>query len=84
MQKDKVIKTVKDVGDVAMYIGSASIVRPFVSKKNVQLNGPLQLCAYGAGAVISFGLGSWTSNWFNKIVDTVVDFVEDISEDDDT
>lgn len=61
-----------------MYIGSAALVMPMIQKARENNNVLMGTCAIGAGAIISVGLGKIASNIFNKTVDKVSDFWDDV------
>ena len=61
-----------------MYIGTAALAMPLIQKAREKNNGLMGTCALGAGAIISIGLGKMASNIFNKTVDKVVDFIDDV------
>ena len=61
-----------------MYIGSAALAMPVIQKAREKNNGLMGICALGAGAIISIGVGKMASNIFNKTVDKVYDFIDDV------
>lgn len=71
------IQNVKTGGDLMMYIGSAGLLIPMIRKAKENQNGLMGICATGAGAILSVGLGNVASKIFNKTVDKVSDFWED-------
>ena len=79
MERTRLIKGIKNVGDLIMYIGSAAITIPAINKAKENQNGFMGSCATGAGAMLSVGLGKAASNIFNKVVDKVADFVDDVT-----
>ena len=61
-----------------MYIGSAALMLPCIKKARESQNSIMGLCATGAGAILSVGLGNAASKLFNKTVDKIADFWEDV------
>lgn len=61
-----------------MYIGTAALAMPVIQKAREKNNGLMGTCALGAGAIISIGLGKMASSIFNRTVDKVVDFIDDV------
>ncbi len=77
-RRERRIQNVKTGGHLAMYIGSAGLMMPQIQKARESQNGIMGLCAVGAGAVISVGLGGLASKIFDKTVDKVVNFWDDV------
>ena len=77
-RRKKRIQNVKTGGDLMMYIGSAGLLIPMIRKAKENQNGLMGICATGAGAILSVGLGNVASKIFNKTVDKVADFWEDV------
>lgn len=61
-----------------MYIGSTAMIIPAIQKARQNNNFLMGTCAIGAGAIISMGLGKIASGIFNRAVDKVVDFCDDV------
>ena len=76
--KKKIIENIKKGGSLAIYIGTASLMKPIISKNQEERNAVGKVCAVGAGTVISCGISSYASKFFAKMVDTVVDFLDDV------
>lgn len=77
-RREKRIQNVKTGGDLMMYVGSAALMLPCIKKARENQNSIMGLCATGAGAILSVGLGSAASKLFNKTVDKIADFWEDV------
>lgn len=77
-RRKKRIQNVKAGGDLMMYIGSAGLLIPMIRKAKENQNSLMGICATGAGAILSVGLGNMASKIFNKTVDKVSDFWEDV------
>lgn len=77
-RREKILKNVKTGGDLLMYIGSAGLMNPLIRDARQDQNGAMKLCSFGAGAILSLGLGSIASKVFNKLVDKTVDFYDDV------
>lgn len=84
MDREKIIKDVKIGGDILMYVGSAGLVKPHIQKAKENENGLLGSCSTGAGIILSAALGSVASGVFNKVVDKVVDFWDDVKPKEET
>ena len=61
-----------------MYIGSASLVMPFVQKAREDHNSVMGACAMGAGVILSIGLGNFASKLLNQTIDKAVEFWDDV------
>lgn len=79
--RSKVIQNIKNGGSLVIYIGTASLMRPLISKDNENRNAVGKVSAFASGTVISCGIASWASKFFGKMVDGVADFLEDIKPD---
>lgn len=77
-RRQKRIQNVKTGGDMVMYLGSAGLMMPWMKKSRETQNGIMGLFSTCAGAVISIGLGNIASKIFNKTVDKVADFWDDV------
>lgn len=71
-------KIIKDVGNMAIYVGTASIIKPIIKQYNQNRNPITKVCSTFTGVVISLGVSHVASKWFNKIVDKVGKFVDDV------
>ena len=76
--RDKVIKNIKKGGSIVIYIGTASLMRPMITRDNDSRNAVGKVCSMASGTVISCGVAKFASDFFNKIVDKVADFVDDV------
>ena len=76
--KSTLIKNIKTGGSMAIYVGTASIMRPIIKEHNQERNAVTKLCSVVSGTVISCGISHIASKWFGKIVDKVADFVDDV------
>ena len=76
--KDKIIKEIKTGGSIAIYVGTASIIKPMIQEHNQNRNAVTKLCTVVSGTVISCGISHVASKWFGKIVDKVANFVDDV------
>ena len=61
-----------------MYVGCAGLMIPQIQRSRENQNSLMGLCTVGAGAVLSVGLGSLASRIFDKTVDKIVDFWDDV------
>lgn len=77
-RREKRIQNVKTGGDLIMYVGSAGLMIPMIRKAKESQNGIMGVCAAGAGAILSVGLGNIASKILNRTVDKVVDFWDDV------
>ncbi len=73
----KLVNNIKTGGSIAIYVGTASIIKPIIKQYNQERNAVTKMCAYVSGTVISCGISHIASRWFNKIVDKVADFADD-------
>ena len=76
--KEKIINNIKTGGSMAIYIGTASIIKPLIKEHNQDRNAMTKLCSVISGTVISCGVSHVASKWFGKIVDKVADFIDDV------
>ena len=76
--KSKLINNIKTGGSMAIYIGTASIIRPIIKEHNQERNAVTKICSVVSGTVISCGVSHIASKWFGKLVDKVYDFVDDV------
>lgn len=74
----KLIKNIKNGGSMAIYIGTASLVKPIVKEHSEERSNLSKLCTVFTGTVISLGVSALASKWWNKLVDNVTDFWDDI------
>ena len=77
-KRERLLKNVKLGGDLLMYIGSAGLMNPIIRDARVNQSGPMRACSFGAGTILSLGLGSLASKVFNKLVDKTVEFYDDV------
>lgn len=76
--REKVISNIKTGGSMAIYVGTASIIKPIIKEHNENRNALTKVCSIVSGTVISCGVSHVASRWFGKIVDKVADFVDDV------
>lgn len=76
--REKIIKNVKRGGSVMVYVGTASLMRPFVAKAKENRNGAMQICTMFGGTVLSLGIAKKATEWMNSAVDKIVDFYDDV------
>lgn len=76
--KEKVINNIKTGGSMAIYIGTASILKPLIKEHNQDRNAMTKLCSVVSGTVISCGISHVASKWFGRIVDKVSNFIDDV------
>ena len=74
----KLVNNIKTGGSMAIYIGTASILRPIIKEHNQERNAVTKACSVVSGTVISCGISHIASKWFGKLVDKVADFIEDV------
>lgn len=73
-----IVKNIKTGGSMAIYIGTASIMKPIIKQHNQERNAVTKLCSVVSGTVISCGVSHIASKWFGKMVDKVADFIDDV------
>ena len=76
--KNKIVENIKKGGSLAIYIGTASLMKPLITKDQENRNPVGKVCAIGAGTVISCGISNYASKFFGKMVDSVVNFIDDV------
>lgn len=76
--RNKIVENIKKGGSLVIYVGTASLMKPFIFKDNDDRNAVGKVCAAASGAVISCGISSYASKFFGKMVDSVVDFIDDV------
>jgi len=76
--KEKVVKDIKAGGSMAIYLGTASIIKPIIKEHSQERNAVTKICSVISGTVISCGISHIASKWFSKLVDKVSDFVDDV------
>ena len=76
--KDSIVKTIKTGGSMAIYVGTASIIKPVIKQYNQDRNAVTKVCSVFSGTVMSCGVSHIASKWFGKLVDKVYDFIEDV------
>ena len=74
-----IVKNIKTGGSMAIYIGTASIIKPIIKEHNKERNGLAKFCSVVSGTVISCGVSKIASDWFCGIVDKIADFVDDVT-----
>ena len=77
--RKKLVRDIKTGGSMAIYIGTASILRPFIKQQNQGKGGFTKLCSIFSGTVISCGISAIASKWFGNVVDKVAEFVDDVN-----
>ena len=76
--KSNIVKNIKTGGSMAIYVGTAAILKPMIKEHNNERNAVEKMCTVVSGTVISCGISHIASKWFGKIVDKVADFIEDV------
>lgn len=76
--RNKIIKNIKDGGSLLIYVGTASLLKPYIMRDNENRSRAGQVCSVAGGTVISLGVANWASKFFGKIVDEVADFIDDV------
>lgn len=76
--RDKIVKKIKDGGALIIYVGTASLMKPYITKDNAERSAVGKVCSIASGATISIGVAGYASRIFNKVVDEVVEFIDDI------
>jgi len=77
--RNKIVKNIKDGGALVIYVGTASLMKPYITRDNDERSAVGKVCGTVAGAAASFGIAGFACKAFNKIVDEVDHFIEDIS-----
>jgi len=77
-KKSAMVENIKTGGSMAIYIGTASIIKPIIKEHNQERNPMTKVCSVVSGTVISCGISHIASKWFGKIVDKVADFIDDV------
>lgn len=75
---NNIVKNIKNGGSMAIYIGTASILKPIIKKYNQERNPVTKLCSVVSGTVISCGVSHVASKWFGTLVDKVANFIDDV------
>lgn len=75
---NSLVNSIKTGGSMAIYIGTASIIKPIITEHNQERNAVTKFCSVVSGTVISCGVSHIASKWFGKLVDKVYGFVEDV------
>lgn len=78
MEKTNNLSNIKTAGSMAIYIGTASIMKPIIRQHNQERNAVTKFCTVVSGTVISCGVSHIASKWFCKMVDKVHDFWTDV------
>ena len=76
--RNKIIDGIKKGGSLAIYLGTASLMKPVITSGNENRSAVSKVCAVGTGAVISCGISSYASKFFGKMVDSIVEFIDDV------
>lgn len=77
-EQSKTVKRIKDVGSLIIYIGTAYLMKPYITRDNDQRNAVGKACSVASGTVISCGVANYASKFFGKMVDDVADFINDV------
>lgn len=77
-KRERWAKNAKRAGTVMAYVGTASLMRPFVSKAREDQSGAMQACTIFSGTVLSIGLGKIATKFMNDTIDKVMDFIDDV------
>ena len=77
-KQSKIVRNVKRGGTVMVYVGTASLIRPFVAKAREDQNGAMQACAIFGGTILTLGIAQKANEWMNNAIDKVVDFFDDV------
>lgn len=75
---NKIVSNIKTGGSMAIYVGTASIIKPIIKQHNEERNAVTKICSVVSGTVISCGISHIASKWFGKLVDKVYDFIDDV------
>ncbi len=73
--KDKILKDIKNGGNMAIYIGVPTIVSSAVKERTRELSPISRICAGFSGIVVSLGVSALACDWFNSAVDKVSSFI---------
>lgn len=76
--REKIVNNIKKGGSIVIYLGTAGLMKPIVTKNSENRNAVSNVCAVASGTVISCGISSMASKFFGKMVDTVVKFIDDV------
>lgn len=76
--RTKIINAIKTAGSLMMYIGSAGLMSQFANKAQENHNAVTNGCIFASSAVLSLGMGKLASGWFEKAVDDVTEFIDDV------
>ena len=76
--KSNLVKNIKTGGSMAIYVGTASIIRPIIREHAAERNAVTKFCSVVSGTVISCGVSHIASKWFGKLVDKVDAFFNDV------
>lgn len=77
-KKTSLVKNIKNGGSMAIYIGTASIMKPIIREHNQERNALTKFCTVVSGTVISCGVSHIASRWWGKLVDKVAEFIDDV------
>ncbi len=78
MDKNSIVKGIKDGGSLVVYVGTASLMKPYITRDNEERSVVGKVCSTASGAIIAIGIASFANKVFGKIVDEISDFVSDI------
>jgi len=78
-RRRKRIKNVKSVGCGAMYIGCGALMASQIQPIREKHNGLMNICAVGAGAMMTVALGNMCGKVLEKTIDRIVDFWDDVN-----
>ena len=76
--REKIVNNIKKGGSLVIYVGTASLMKPFIKNGDEKRSAVSKACAVATGAVLSCGISSQASKFFSKMVDTVADFLDDV------
>lgn len=77
--RNKIIRNIKDGGTLVIYVGTASLMKPYITRDNAQRGAVGKVCSTVAGATASIGVAEFASRIFNRVVDEVAGFIEDVT-----
>lgn len=77
-KREKIKENIKSAGSVAIYIGTASMMKPVVQRGTADKNPLTKLCGIFSGTVVSCGISHYASRWFGAVVDKMSDFIDEV------
>lgn len=77
--KNTIIKRIKDGGALVIYVGTASLMKPYITRDNDERSAVGKVCGTVAGTAASFGIAEFACRAYNRIVDEISEFIGDIS-----